>query len=370
MVMHSIDVAPRSDMHTDVLNPTPAETADDPTALLRQRFEQLQDPAVALEILDSYVPSCPARVQAICTPQKYHHDTRKTDWTLGGRREPNGRDDRFVVRVDTVTTTGEHETFVFKGYADDRGQRIMHLFHTMAACPECPPDTCPVSRPLAYLPQERVLISRWVHGQTVWAHLERGNSDLLQRIPSVLLHLYRSEVRPEAATTAQTRLEEALTKCERACKGWPASAATVQPLMAALQEALPLLDPTPPALVHGDLKPEHCYWNGRHVTLIDFDRSCYTDPAYDAGRFLAQLHRQYLRHPALMPHVPQMLATFRAAFLRVVPAASARNIAFYYALTFARQIDVDLGHLPVPADWPSVVEPYAHYAMSALQTGV
>jgi hypothetical protein len=155
-------------MDTAVLNAPPADTADDPTASLRQRFQQLQDPSEALKILHCYVPSYPARVEAVCTPQRYRHDTCK-----------NGHDDRFVVRVDTVTTTGLREAFVFKGYPDDRGQRIMHVFHTMAACPQCPPDTCPVSRPLAYLPQERLLISRWASGQTVGAHLERGDSDVL-----------------------------------------------------------------------------------------------------------------------------------------------------------------------------------------------
>src|SRR5205085_10710817 len=347
-------------MYTAVLNSTPADPADDPKASLRQRFEQFQDPSVALEILRSYVPCCPARVEAVCTPQKYRHDRRR-----------NGRYDRFVVRVDTVTATGQREAFVFKGYPDDRGQRIMHVFHTMAACPECPPDTCPVSRPLAYLPQERLLISRWAPGQSVWAHIERGDTALLARVASALAHLHQSEVRPQAATTAQTLLDtKVLKKCEKVRQRWPAIAATVQPLMAALQEALPLLDPARPARVHGDIKPEHCFWNGRHVTLIDLDTSRYTDPAYDAGRFLGTLHWKCLPHPALMARVPEMLATFRGAYLTAVPAASPRNIAFYYALTFARQIFVDLGHLQVPADWPRIVEPYAHYAMSALQTGV
>jgi aminoglycoside phosphotransferase (APT) family kinase protein len=142
----------------------------------------------------------------------------------------------------------------------------------------------------------------------------------------------------------------------------------VHPLMAALQEALPLLDSAPPALVHGDLNPDHCFWNGRHVTLIDLDNFRYTDPAYDAGRFLAMLQRQCLPHPALMARAPQMLATFRGAYLTAVPTVSTRNIAFYYALTFARKIYVDLVDLHVPADWPKVVESYAHFAMSALQT--
>jgi hypothetical protein len=106
------------------------------------------------------------------------------------------------------------------------------------------------------------------------------------------------------------------------------------------------------------------------MTLIDLDGFRYTDPAYDAGRFLGTLHWKCLHHPALMARAPELLATFRAAFLRAVPTASARNIAFYYALTLARLIYVDLDHLYVPAEWPRIVERYAHYAMSALRTGV
>src|SRR2546421_11357761 len=112
--------------------------------------------------------------------------------------------------------------------------------------------------------------------------------------------------------------------------------------MAALEEPLPLLAPAPAALVHGDLTPRNCLWNGRHVTLIDLDSFRYTDPAYDAGYFLAMLLRRCLDHPARMARVPEMLATFHGAFLTAVPTVSARNIAFYYALTFAHKIYRDL----------------------------
>ena len=324
---------------------------------LHRRFERLRDPSEALKILQRYVPSRPAPVKAVCIPQKYY-------------RRDKGRDDRFIVRVDTATTTGQREAFVFKGYADDRGQGIMHAFHAMATCRECPPDTCPVSRPLAYIPQKRLLISRWAHGQTLGAHLERGDIGLLARIPAALTHLYRAEVRPEAATSARTLLDEALTRCEMACQRRPAAAATVRPLMTALQEGLPLLDHAHPVLVHGDLKPEHCRWNGRHITLIDLDSYRYADPAYGAGRLLARLHRHCLHHPALMPRVGQILATFRTAFLRAVPTVSAHNVAYYYALQFAREICRDLSSPQVPADWPAVIASYARCAMSALQTDV
>jgi aminoglycoside phosphotransferase (APT) family kinase protein len=138
--------------------------------------------------------------------------------------------------------------------------------------------------------------------------------------------------------------------------------------MAALQAGLSFLDPAPPVLVHGDLKLGHCLWNGRHVTLIGLDSFCYTDPAYDAGPFLARLHWKCLHHPALMPRVPKMLATFRTAFLSAVPAVSARNIAFYYALQSAHEICRNLRSLQVPTDWRRVIASYAHFALSALPT--
>jgi hypothetical protein len=63
-----------------------------------------------------------------------------------------------------------------------------------------------------------------------------------------------------------------------------------------------------------------------------------------------------------------MLATCRTAFLSALPAVSARNIAFYYALHFAREICRNLRSLQVPADWPRVIASYAPCALSALQT--
>jgi hypothetical protein len=48
----------------------------------------------------------------------------------------------------------------------------------------------------------------------VWAHVERGDTDVLAGIPSVLVHLYQSQVIAAAATTAQTLLDDVVTKCE------------------------------------------------------------------------------------------------------------------------------------------------------------
>jgi hypothetical protein len=68
-----------------------------------------------------------------------------------------------------------------------------------------------------------------------------------------------------------------------------------------------------------------------------------------------------------MTRVPEMFATFRAAFLTVAPAVSARNVSFYYGLSLARRIYNDLVYQRVSADWPRVVASYARHALSALQ---
>ena len=149
---------PQQEPSTAVLH---RPSVDGPRTAVHRCFEQLQDPSVALQILRRSLPSDPVRVQARCTPRQ--------SW-----RGPEGRVNPFVVRVDTVTTTGQRESFAFKGYPDDGGERVMGAFGGLATCRACPPDTCPVSRPLAYLPQKRVLISRWAHGQSVLALLKEG----------------------------------------------------------------------------------------------------------------------------------------------------------------------------------------------------
>ena len=45
----------------------------------------------------------------------------------------------------------------------------------------------------------------------------------------------------------------------------------------------------PDVFTHGDMKAEHVYVNDRELTFIDFDCRCLADPAYDSGKFMADL---------------------------------------------------------------------------------
>src|SRR5439155_1220677 len=75
-------------------------------------------------------------------------------------------------------------------------------------------------------------------------------------------------------------------------------------------------------------------WTGDRLVLLDLDMFGYTDPAYDAGHFLAQLARRCLWDRTLPAHADQWLACFRDAYLAAMRRVSPRNVAFYESVTF------------------------------------
>ena len=98
--------------------------------------------------------------------------------------------------------------------------------------------------------------------------------------------------------------------------------------------------------------------------LIDLDMFGYTDPAYDAGHFLAQLERRCLCHPALLAHADEWVACFRDAYLAVMPQVSPCNVAFYRGLTLVWKIYNVCRRQP--AEWRRLVPQFALRARAAL----
>lgn len=313
---------------------------------LRRRLEHLQEPAIVTELLQRRDLSRALPVQIECVPQSVQPD-------------------RFVLRVEAVGVDGAHEVFAFKCYADNFGQRVMEVYQAVAAAWEGRLEPCPLCVPLVYVPAEHLLISRWVEGTAVWAGVKNGQIELLEHAATALAHLHQSGVIPEAPTTAQSIIDLALERCETLHERWPAATEIMGPLMDAARKALPYLDPAAPAVAHGDLTPDQFLWNSRHVTLLDMDMFGYTDPAYDVGYFLAQLHRWCLRHPALAARLPEVLETFRLAYLTAMPGVSPRNISFYYGLTLLRKLYTV--RRQQPADWLCTVAVLAQDALIAIQ---
>ena len=70
----------------------------------------------------------------------------------------------------------------------------------------------------------------------------------------------------------------------------PAVGAAIRALLDRAQELHARLPQEPPTFTHRDFKCEHLLLAPRSLTLIDFDRCAFADPAFDLGKLLADLH--------------------------------------------------------------------------------
>ena len=188
---------------------------------------------------------------------------------------------------------------------------------------------------------------------------------LLRRAAWLAAELHRLRLVPEELTTAQMFTEEARARCDRLRSRWPETVDLVGPLTAALQEALPFLDPAEPAPIHGDMAAGQFLVAGGRLVLLDFDMFGYTDPAYDAGHFLAQLERRCLLDLTVRACAREWLGAFRDTYLAAMPNVSPRNISFYRGLTLVRKIYTICRRQPV--EGPQLAPQLATHARTALE---
>src|SRR5207249_4855315 len=107
--------------------------------------------------------------------------------------------------------------------------------------------------------------------------------------------------------------------------------------LAELQAAVPHLDSTDPAPIHGDMAAGQFLWTGHRLVLLDWDMFGYADPAYDVGHFVAQMERRCALDRTLPPEAGRWPSCFRDAYLAAMPRVSPRNVSFYGALTLLQK---------------------------------
>ncbi|PYR34451.1 MAG: hypothetical protein DMF90_17105 [Acidobacteria bacterium] len=91
-------------------------------------------------------------------------------------------------------------------------------------------------------------------------------------------------------------------------------------------------------LAHGDFAHGNVLLDDERVGIIDFDRVCQAEPAYDVAYFLTHLTSFGLRHPRRAVVLSRLAAHFREAYLAVAPAVSSRRLALYEALDLSAYV--------------------------------
>ena len=271
--------------------------------------------------------------------------------------------DRFVVQAQLRSSAGEECAYALKVYADDFGERVWA--HAQALARHLQPNHRLVCLPNRYIPHERMLVFPWFDGEFLNRIVDDRKPELLRQAARLVADLHRVPVVPERLTTARELLTQTRTRADRLAKSWPPTSDVVEPLLNVLEDVVASLDPADPAPVHGDLGSAQFVWTGVRLVLLDLDRFGYTDPAYDAGHFLAQVERSCLVDDTLLPRAGSWVAAFRDTYLSAMPQVSPRNVAFYHSLTLTRKIYNVCRR--DPAAWPTLVPRFAERARAALR---
>ena len=311
---------------------------------MRSQLVRLQQPATALEIVRSVLPDGFKPADVVCTLQSVHPD-------------------RFVTQVQVRSDTGKTHAYALKAFSDDFVERVWT--HSQSLAQHKQPEYGGLCLAIGFVPEERLLVFPWVDGQFLSEIVDDRKPELLRLAARVAADLHRLPIVPEELTTPQMLFDETRARCDRLRLRCPQTAEIIELLMAALQEALTWLDPADPAPVHGDMAARQFLWTGDRLVLLDLDMFGYTDPAYDAGHFSAQLERRCLVDPTVQALAPLWVASFCDAYLAAMPTISLRNVCFYRGLTLIRKIYTICRR--EPAQWPQLVPKLADRARAALQ---
>ena len=210
---------------------------------------------------------------------------------------------RHVLRYDAQTappsTAAAPQALFAKVYADADHQPFYVRNQRIADWLAASSSTVTVLRPLAYLPADFTILYAQVNGEPLSDHLAQDDQ---QRNHATLHNLTQSGAALRTLHQAPAditqglptiRMEAELKAIRRTCEHIAALLPeTWRRVESALRRAADMYGALPqeaPTFVHGDFKADHVLTAGNQLTLIDFDSCALADPAYDIGKFLADL---------------------------------------------------------------------------------
>jgi aminoglycoside phosphotransferase (APT) family kinase protein len=201
---------------------------------------------------------------------------------------------RHVLRYDSLDPAARRTIFA-KLYTSEKGARVFRVATQVAEWLAEHGKGVTSVRPLAYIAEDAILLFPRVLGAPLCEHLQRpgpGVAQWLERAGAALrtlhnlpqgvagplqIHEFAAEIREVERDIAHLR---ALL---------PPVGAAIDAFLNTAQELYRGLPQEPPTFTHRDFKCEHLLVARRELTLIDFDRCALADPAFDVGKFLADL---------------------------------------------------------------------------------
>jgi hypothetical protein len=207
---------------------------------------------------------------------------------------------RYRLRYDACNQDWP-ETVVVKTHQGDKGANAYGAMQALWATRLAAGDIVAISRPLAYLPDSRILVQAAIPGDgtlkdTVRSAIGEGGGPALAELRTRLRQtaiglaaLHQCGVRYGRTHTWEDEVAEVRDVVGRLSSTVPVLADAADPLLARLQALAASVVRDPPAPAHHDFRPAQVLLHDRGVGFIDFDGFCTAEPALDIGRFRAKL---------------------------------------------------------------------------------
>ena len=201
---------------------------------------------------------------------------------------------RHVLRYDPVDATKAGTVFA-KLYTGEYGARIFRVAGHVADWLAEHGEGVTAVRPLAYVAEDAVVLYPRVLGAPLSELLRRGGQRVarcLERAGAALHalhHLPQAVVGPLQPHDFAAEVRKAAGASDHIPALLPSVGAAIGALLDRARELHERLPQEPPTFTHGDFKSEHLRAAPSGLTLIDFDSRRLADPAFDVGKFLADL---------------------------------------------------------------------------------
>ena len=208
---------------------------------------------------------------------------------------------RHVLRYDSLDTAQRGAIFA-KLYHSEKGERVFRVATQAAEWLAEHGESVTSVRPLAYVTEDVVVLSPQVFGAPLSERLHRPGQDVAWCLGRAGAALHALHHLPQAVAGPLQRYDFAaeIREVERDIAHVPAllpsEGAAIGELLDRARELHERLPQEPPTFTHRDFKCEHLLVTPGGLTLIDFDRCALADPAFDVGKFLADLQWLFTAH--------------------------------------------------------------------------
>jgi hypothetical protein len=193
------------------------------------------------------------------------------------------------------------DPLVVKTHQGDKGRTAWEAMRALWASPVARDGVVTLAEPLAYLPDERVLVQGPVPEACTLKDLARdalteGSAERLDDLrqalhgtAAALAALHGSGAEYGRARAWDEELAEVREVLERLAHSVPHLGSAADPLLSRLEALHASVAPDRLVSAHHDFRPAQVLLHDGRIGFIDFDGACRAEPALDLGRFRAKL---------------------------------------------------------------------------------